>query len=51
MPKDDREQTIGPLQFVAIELHNENLKGQIATAIHAASAKGVIRGPRRDGRG
>jgi uncharacterized membrane protein len=43
MPKDDREQTIGPLQFVAIELHNDNLKGQIATAIHAASAKGVIR--------
>jgi uncharacterized membrane protein len=43
MPTDAREQVLGPIQFVAIGLHNENLKGQIAKELHAASASGAIR--------
>jgi uncharacterized membrane protein len=43
MPIDAREQELGPIQFVAIGLHNENLKGQIAKELHAASASGAIR--------
>jgi uncharacterized membrane protein len=43
MLTDTREQVLGPIQFVAIGLHNENLKGQIAKELHAASASGAIR--------
>lgn len=43
MAKDMSNQTIGPVQFVVIGLQNENLKGQIARELHAASEKGYIR--------
>jgi uncharacterized membrane protein len=43
MPTETRDQILGPIQFVAIGLRNENLKGQIAKELHAASANGAIR--------
>jgi uncharacterized membrane protein len=43
MAKDMPSQTIGPVQFIVIGLDNENLKGQIARELHAASEKGYIR--------
>jgi uncharacterized membrane protein len=43
MPTQTRDPILGPIQFVAIGLRNENLKGQIAKALHAASANGAIR--------
>lgn len=43
MAKNMPEQTIGPVQFIVIGLNNENLKGQIARELHAASEKGYIR--------
>jgi uncharacterized membrane protein len=43
MPENDRVQTIGPIHLVVVGLHNENLKGQIAQALHDASATGMIR--------
>lgn len=43
MPTETREQVLGPIQLVVIGLHNENLKGQIAQALKAASASGSIR--------
>jgi uncharacterized membrane protein len=43
MPTETREQVLGPIQFVAIGLSNDNLKGQIAKELHAASKSGAIR--------
>ena len=43
MPKETREQMLGPIQFVAIGLSNDNLKGQIAKELNAASKSGAIR--------
>ncbi|HEU0028899.1 MAG TPA: DUF1269 domain-containing protein [Ktedonobacterales bacterium] len=43
MASDMLDQTIGPVQFIVIGLDNENLKGQIARELHAASEKGYIR--------
>ena len=34
---------LGPVQLVVIGLPNENLKGQIAKQLHAASESGAIR--------
>ena len=43
MASDLFDQTIGPVQFIVIGLNNENLRGQIARELHAASEKGYIR--------
>jgi uncharacterized membrane protein len=43
MPTQKREQRLGPIQFVAIGLHKDNLKGQIAKALRVASKSGAIR--------
>jgi hypothetical protein len=43
LPTQKQDEVLGPIQFVAIGLHNENLKGQIADALHAAGASGAIR--------
>jgi uncharacterized membrane protein len=43
MPSETREQVLGPIQLVVIGLHNDNLKGQIAQALKAASKSGSIR--------
>jgi uncharacterized membrane protein len=43
MPKQTRNTTIGPVQFVVIGLQNDKMKGQVAREIHAASQKGLIR--------